>query len=93
MPRAWDDNPQLRIRNEHTVRTRGVHRVSAAPSSGTPSQGKMRFSVTGTTRSRSPVPSAHIRSGFQSLRSSRRISEIRASVGQQQDQRGSHQSR
>jgi hypothetical protein len=53
----------------------------------------MRFSVTGTTRSRSPVPSAHIRSGFQSLRSSRRISEIRASVGQQQDQRGSHQSR
>ena len=39
-----------------------------------------RFSVTETTHSQSPLPSTHIRSGFQSPRSSRRISKIRALV-------------
>jgi hypothetical protein len=38
------------------------------------------LSVTCMTRSRSPLPSTHRRSGFQSLRSSRRISEILAPV-------------
>jgi hypothetical protein len=41
LPGAWDDKPQARIRKGRTVRTRGVHRVSAAPSSGTRNQGEM----------------------------------------------------
>ncbi len=39
MPGAWDDKPQVRICKGRTVRTRGVHRVSAAPSSGARNQG------------------------------------------------------
>ena len=38
-------------------------------------------------RSRSPLPSTHRRSSFHSLRSNRRISELRAPVEEQQDQR------
>lgn len=41
LPGAWDDKPQVRIRKGRTVRTRGVHRVSAAPSRGTRGQGEM----------------------------------------------------